>query len=141
MAALTALGVLGTGVSFVLYYSLIGSQGPAKASLVAYVAPGFSVIYGVTILDESFSAGHRGRAGADRRRLLARGRGPARLEAGARRPGRGYCRLTASWPQAASMSRPRVRRTVARTPFDSKAALNAATAGRVEPWKPVSVGL
>jgi drug/metabolite transporter (DMT)-like permease len=55
VAALTALGVLGTGVSFVLYYSLIGSEGPAKASLVAYVAPGFSVIYGVTILDESFS--------------------------------------------------------------------------------------
>ena len=55
VAALTALGVLGTGVSFVLFYSLIASEGPAKASLVAYVAPGFSVIYGVTILDESFS--------------------------------------------------------------------------------------
>jgi drug/metabolite transporter (DMT)-like permease len=54
VAALTALGVLGTGVSFVLFYSLIASEGPAKASLVAYVAPGFSVIYGVTILDESF---------------------------------------------------------------------------------------
>ncbi len=54
VGALAALGVLGTGVSFVLYYSLIGSVGPAKASLVAYVAPGFSVIYGVTLLDESF---------------------------------------------------------------------------------------
>ncbi len=54
VAALTALGVLGTGVSFVLYYSLIASEGPARASLVAYVAPGFSVIYGVTLLDEPF---------------------------------------------------------------------------------------
>ena len=55
VASLAALGVLGTGVSFVLFYSLIAGVGPAKASLVAYVAPGFSVIYGVTLLDESFS--------------------------------------------------------------------------------------
>ena len=49
------LGVLGTGVSFVLFYDLIATIGPAKASLVAYVAPGFSVVYGVTLLDESFT--------------------------------------------------------------------------------------
>ena len=34
-------------------------MGPAKASLVAYVAPGFSVVYGVTLLDESFTRDHR----------------------------------------------------------------------------------
>jgi drug/metabolite transporter (DMT)-like permease len=56
VGALTALGVLGTGVSFVLFYSLIAGVGPARASLVAYVAPGFSVVYGVTLLDESFGA-------------------------------------------------------------------------------------
>jgi drug/metabolite transporter (DMT)-like permease len=55
-AAVTTLGVVGTGISFVLYYDLIGTIGPAKASLVAYVAPGFSVVYGVTLLDESFTA-------------------------------------------------------------------------------------
>jgi drug/metabolite transporter (DMT)-like permease len=48
--------VLGTGVSFVLFYSLIATVGPAKASLVAYIAPGFAVIYGVVLLDESFTA-------------------------------------------------------------------------------------
>ena len=55
VASLTALGVLGTGVSFVLFYSLIATVGPAKASLVAYIAPGFAVIYGVVLLDESFT--------------------------------------------------------------------------------------
>jgi len=54
-ASLLALGVLGTGIAFVIFYSLIASEGPARASLVAYVAPGFSVIYGVTLLDEKFS--------------------------------------------------------------------------------------
>jgi len=56
IASLAALGVLGTGIAFVLFYSLIASEGPARASLVAYVAPGFSVLYGVTLLDESFTA-------------------------------------------------------------------------------------
>lgn len=56
VGAVTALGILGTGISFVLYYDLIRTVGPAKASLVAYVAPGFSIVYGVTLLDESFTA-------------------------------------------------------------------------------------
>lgn len=54
--SLLALGVLGTGVSFVLFYTLIAEIGPTRSSLVAYVAPGFSVIYGVVLLDESFTA-------------------------------------------------------------------------------------
>ena len=53
--AVTALGVLGTGISFWIYYVLLGTVGPAKSSIVAYIAPGFSVIYGVTLLDESFT--------------------------------------------------------------------------------------
>jgi drug/metabolite transporter (DMT)-like permease len=54
-ASLGALGILGTGVAFVIYYSLIASEGPARSSLVAYVAPGFSVFYGVTLLGEAFT--------------------------------------------------------------------------------------
>jgi drug/metabolite transporter (DMT)-like permease len=54
-ASLATLGVLGTGVSFVIFYWLIANDGPAKASLVAYVAPGFSVVYGVALLGESFT--------------------------------------------------------------------------------------
>jgi drug/metabolite transporter (DMT)-like permease len=52
--SLVALGVGGTGIAFVLFYTLVASDGPRKTSLVAYVAPGFSVVYGVTLLDESF---------------------------------------------------------------------------------------
>jgi drug/metabolite transporter (DMT)-like permease len=53
-ASLLALGVGGTGIAFVLFYTLVASDGPRTTSLVAYVAPGFSVIYGVVLLDESF---------------------------------------------------------------------------------------
>ena len=48
-------GVFGTGISFVLFYTLIADIGPSKTSLVAYVAPGFAVIYGVTLLGEDFT--------------------------------------------------------------------------------------
>jgi drug/metabolite transporter (DMT)-like permease len=54
-ASVTALGVLGTGIAFWIYYVLLGSIGPAKSSLVAYIAPGFAVVYGVVLLDESFT--------------------------------------------------------------------------------------
>jgi drug/metabolite transporter (DMT)-like permease len=56
-AALAALGVAGTGLAFWIFYTLISTVGPAKASLVAYVAPGFAVIYGVTLLGERLTLG------------------------------------------------------------------------------------
>ena len=55
IAAVVVLGVFGTGIAFVVMYTLVGTVGPAKAQLVAYVAPGFSVIYGATFLDESLT--------------------------------------------------------------------------------------
>jgi drug/metabolite transporter (DMT)-like permease len=55
-ASLLALGVLCTGLAFVIFYSLVASDGPARASLVGYIAPGFSIVYGVTLLDERFRA-------------------------------------------------------------------------------------
>src|SRR5215211_409757 len=57
MSAVAALGILGTGVAFWIFYFLIASVGPAKATLVAYVAPGFAVVYGVTLLGERFTIG------------------------------------------------------------------------------------
>lgn len=56
-AAVAALGVLGTGIAFWIFYTLISTVGPAKATIVAYLAPGFAVIYGVTLLDERFTLG------------------------------------------------------------------------------------
>ena len=53
--SLLALGVLCTGLAFVIFYSLVSSDGPAKASLVGYIAPGFSIVYGITLLDEGFT--------------------------------------------------------------------------------------
>jgi drug/metabolite transporter (DMT)-like permease len=55
IGSLLALGAGGTGVAFLLYYTLIADVGPARASIVAYLAPVFSVAYGVTLLDEAFS--------------------------------------------------------------------------------------
>jgi drug/metabolite transporter (DMT)-like permease len=52
--SLLTLGVLGTGLAFVIFYWLIATEGPARATLVAYVAPGFAVLYGVALLGESF---------------------------------------------------------------------------------------
>ena len=57
IAAVGALGVVGTGIAFWIFYTLISTVGPAKASIVAYIAPGFAVIYGVTLLGESFTVG------------------------------------------------------------------------------------
>jgi drug/metabolite transporter (DMT)-like permease len=55
IGSLLTLGVLCTGAAFVIFYALVSSDGPAKASLVGYLAPGFSIVYGITLLDESFT--------------------------------------------------------------------------------------
>ena len=57
IASLLALGALGTGLAFLIFYTLIAEVGPGRASLVAYLAPGFSVGYGVAVLGESITAG------------------------------------------------------------------------------------
>jgi drug/metabolite transporter (DMT)-like permease len=56
LAAVAALGVFGTGLAFVIFYSLIARVGPAKSFLVAYLAPGFAVVYGAALLDETITA-------------------------------------------------------------------------------------
>src|SRR5918995_1521291 len=56
IAAVAALGVLGTGVAFAIFYSLMARVGPARAFIVTYLAPAFAVVYGVTLLDESITA-------------------------------------------------------------------------------------
>jgi drug/metabolite transporter (DMT)-like permease len=55
VASIATLGIVCTGIAFVFFHSLVASEGPATASLVGYVAPGFSVTYGVVLLDESFT--------------------------------------------------------------------------------------
>jgi len=55
VAAVALLGVLGTGVAYVLSYRLIAELGPTRASLVTYLIPIVAVTVGVVFLDESFS--------------------------------------------------------------------------------------
>jgi drug/metabolite transporter (DMT)-like permease len=57
VGALVLLGALGTGIAFLWFYTLISEVGPQRASIVSYLAPGFSVAYGVVLLGEAFSVG------------------------------------------------------------------------------------
>jgi len=49
------LGVLGTGLAFIMFYYLLHEIGPTRASLVTYLFPLGGVILGVLILDEQLS--------------------------------------------------------------------------------------
>jgi drug/metabolite transporter (DMT)-like permease len=55
-ASVAVLGVVGTGLAFVLFYTLIQREGPARAAIVTYIAPAFAVVYGVVLRGESFRA-------------------------------------------------------------------------------------
>lgn len=47
------LGIAGTGLGYVLYYSLVTNVGATSASFVTYLLPIFGVLLGATLLDES----------------------------------------------------------------------------------------
>lgn len=54
-AALVALGVVCTGVAYVLYFRLIEHAGPAKALAVTFLVPVFAVLYGTLLLGEALT--------------------------------------------------------------------------------------
>lgn len=51
--ALLVVGVMCTGVAYILYFRLIEETGPARALTVTFVLPVFAVFYGVLFLNES----------------------------------------------------------------------------------------
>jgi drug/metabolite transporter (DMT)-like permease len=51
--ALLAVGVLCTGVAYILFFRLISTVGPARALAVTFVVPMFAVLYGVVFLGET----------------------------------------------------------------------------------------
>jgi drug/metabolite transporter (DMT)-like permease len=51
--SILALGVLCTGVAYILYFRLIEQAGPAKALAVTFLVPVFAVLYGVLFLGET----------------------------------------------------------------------------------------
>ena len=52
-ASVTALGVLCTGIAYVLYFRLIEQLGAARALTVTFTVPVFAVVYGATLLGEA----------------------------------------------------------------------------------------
>ncbi len=85
--ALVALGVLGvvcTGLTLALFYTLIARAGPARAALAFYLSPGFAVALGALILREPVGAStFLGLAAVTAGSALAAGRAEER----GRRPG------------------------------------------------------
>jgi drug/metabolite transporter (DMT)-like permease len=51
-AALLMLGVVCTGLAFVLYFRIVAQVGSVAASTVTYVIPVFGLMFGVVLLDE-----------------------------------------------------------------------------------------
>lgn len=55
LGALLVLGVLCTGMAYVIYFRLIERAGPARALTVSFLIPVFAVAYGVLLLGESIT--------------------------------------------------------------------------------------
>lgn len=56
-ASLVGLGVLSTGLAFMIYFNLVRIIGQARGSLVTYLNTAFAVILGVAILNEPITIG------------------------------------------------------------------------------------
>ncbi len=52
-AAVVALGVVCTGLAYILFFRLIERAGPAKALSVTFAIPVFAIVYGVVLLGEA----------------------------------------------------------------------------------------
>ena len=55
IAAVVALGALGSGLAYLLYFTLIASAGASRAILVTYLVPAFALVYGAIFLDEEIT--------------------------------------------------------------------------------------
>jgi drug/metabolite transporter (DMT)-like permease len=56
LGASLTLGAVGTGLAFLIYYTLIANIGATNATMVTYITPVIGVIAGGLILDESITA-------------------------------------------------------------------------------------
>lgn len=55
LVAVAAVGVLGTGLAFVMMGTLVGSVGPTRAIFITYLIPVVALVLGVVFRDESIS--------------------------------------------------------------------------------------
>jgi drug/metabolite transporter (DMT)-like permease len=56
LLAVAALGVLGSGLAYIIYYWLIERTSASQVSLVTYLLPITAVLWGVTLLNETLGA-------------------------------------------------------------------------------------
>ncbi len=54
--SVTWLGILGSGMAYLLYFRLLGRWGATRTSLVAYVLPVFGIVLGFLVLQEPIDA-------------------------------------------------------------------------------------
>jgi drug/metabolite transporter (DMT)-like permease len=55
VASVAALGVLSTGIAYVLNYRLIQDEGPTAASMTNYLTPVVAVVLGIVVVSERLS--------------------------------------------------------------------------------------
>jgi len=71
------LAVICTALAFIVFFALIAEVGPVRATVITYVNPAVAAILGVTLLDETVTAGMLvGFALVLLGSFLATGRGP-----------------------------------------------------------------
>jgi drug/metabolite transporter (DMT)-like permease len=51
-ASLLVLGIVGTGLAYVLYYALLAGAGASRSILITYLVPALALVYGAVFLDE-----------------------------------------------------------------------------------------
>ena len=56
IGAVVILGVVCTGLAFIVFFALIREVGPNRATVITYVNPAIAVALGVTVLSEPFTA-------------------------------------------------------------------------------------
>jgi drug/metabolite transporter (DMT)-like permease len=56
VAAVAVLGIIGTGIAYVLNYQIITSDGATAASTVTYLLPVVAIVLGVLVLNETITA-------------------------------------------------------------------------------------
>jgi drug/metabolite transporter (DMT)-like permease len=55
IASLLALGLMGTGVAFMVFYRLQETAEPSTVSMVTYIVPVFGVLLGLLVLNEQLT--------------------------------------------------------------------------------------
>ena len=56
LAAVLVLGIVGTGLAYLLMGALVSRVGPTRASFITYLIPGVSLVLGVVFNDDHVAA-------------------------------------------------------------------------------------